>query len=107
MILKRNFQAKFVEKEINKIQERFNQTFGRQKVCDIRRRQTVLLSICWLCILGRRIIETKDRNPATHIIQKFVRARNVLNNFFREYEKQLKARRDNDYPMPKLQGRIR
>jgi hypothetical protein len=87
--LKACLKKQFVELEINKFQENFNQTFGNQIICDLRTMQTVLLSVCWLSVLGKRIIERSyiDRNE--NDIKKFIRARNILNNFFNEYRNRM------------------
>ena len=83
----------FFEREVKKVRERFNQTFGRQIVCNLNARYSAILSICWLGILANRIREAEGKEKAKESIQEFTRIRDVLNNFFNLMEKQQKERR--------------
>lgn len=85
--MRKSFQDKFVEKEINMFQEKFNETFGDEIVFDVRARQTVFLAICFLGILGKKMNETDDKVKIQYLIQKYVRSRNVLVNFFINHER--------------------
>ena len=83
--------AHFFEKELRKIQERFNQAFGDQSTFHIQARYASLLSICQLGILEKRIAGIK--NKPREGIQEFIRIRNTLNNLFNRMETQKKERR--------------
>lgn len=72
----------FFQNELHKVQDRFNQTFGRMVVCNINTRQRVMLAIISLGLLERKIMETHKRSD----IQRFIRTRNVLNKFFDQFK---------------------
>ena len=48
-------QLEFFEREMGRVQDRFNETFGAQVVCDMNARQTTILAICQIRILARNI----------------------------------------------------
>jgi len=79
-------KLKFFEKELQKVQERFNQTFGIMPVCDLRLRQSLILSICHLGCLAKKIAETKSRDQPHTIIARFMRTRNAINRIFDQIE---------------------
>ena len=82
----------FFEREVKKIQKRFNETFGRQIVCNLDVRYSAILSICWLGILSRKINRAKDKEKAKDNISEFVKIRDVLNNVFNLIEKDQERR---------------
>ena len=82
----------FFEREVEKIQKRFNETFGRQIVCNLDVRYSAILSICWLGILNRKISKAKDEEKAKDTIHEFIRIRDVLNNVFNLIEKDQERR---------------
>ncbi len=82
--------ARFFEKEVRKIQERFNQAFGDQVTFRIQARHAALLSICRLGILEKRIARIKDKPREG--IQEFIRIRDTLNNLFNLMEKTKKGK---------------
>ena len=82
----------FFEKEVKKVRQRFNQTFGRQIVCNLNARYSAILSICWLGILSNKIKEAEGKEKAKESIQEFTRIRDVLNNFFNIMENQEERR---------------
>ena len=83
----------FFEREVKKVQKRFNETVGRLAVCNLDVRYSAIFSICWLGILGRKINKAKDKEKARDNISEFVKIRDVLNNVFNLMEKQNKERR--------------
>ena len=83
----------FFEKEVKKARERFNQTFGRMTVCDIKLRQSTILAICFLGNLSSKIREAEAKDMVREDIKKFMRARNALNNTFTAVEDYRKERR--------------
>jgi len=83
----------FFEREVKKIQKRFNETVGRLAVCNLDVRYSAIFSICWLGILSRKINRAKDKEKAKDNISEFVKIRDVLNNVFNLMEKQNKERR--------------
>ena len=81
----------FYEREVKRVQKRFNETFGRQTVCDLDLRYAAILSICRLGILGRKIREANDKEKVKDSIHTFIRIRDVLNDCFKAIEKQKKG----------------
>ena len=77
----------FFEKELNTVQERFNQTFGKQTVCNIEARCRVILWIIRMNLLHRKITNVACTKDAKGEIQMFVKTKNVLNTIFCEAEK--------------------
>ena len=83
----------FFQKEVQRAQERFNQTFGMLVVCDLGMRQAAILSICFLGNLERKIGSAANKNDVREKINKFMKIRNVLNSTFDQIENHLKERR--------------
>ncbi len=76
----------FFEKELQKMQARFNQTFGCHVVCNLKSRQAVILAVVYLEILCRKIRKVNRTDQARGEIQKFIRVRNTLNNIFKMFD---------------------
>ena len=79
------------EREVKRVQKRFNETFGRQTVCNLTVRYASILSICRLGILSRKICEANDKEKVKGSIHSFIRIRDVLNDCFKLMEKQKKG----------------
>ena len=86
----------FFQSEFKKIQKRFNETFGRETVCDIKLRQSVILAICWMGVLKRKIHQAPDKDLVREEIQKFMKAKKILHNLFDQFEKENQGRRQNE-----------
>jgi len=71
----------FFEKEVWKVQQRFNHFFGAQTICNIQERQAVIMAICWLSVLSKRIKGTAEN---TEIVREFIKYRNKLNKYFNQ-----------------------
>ena len=82
----------FFEREVNKVQQRFNKTFGVLDVCDIRTRQKAILSIIKLMRLKDRIMNNNSNNIKEDR-SKFVKTRDWLNQAFNKIEQHLSERR--------------
>ncbi len=82
----------FFEREVKKVQKRFNETVGRLAVCNLDVRYSAIFSICWLGILSRKINRAKDKEKAKDNISEFVKIRDVLNNVFNLIEKDQERR---------------
>jgi len=80
----------FFETEINKVQKRFNKTFGVLDVCDIRTRHKAILSIINMMRLKDRIINNNSKEDRS----KFVKTRDWLNQVFNQIEQHLSQRRE-------------
>ncbi|MGM0381958.1 MAG: hypothetical protein ACQEQO_00475 [Thermodesulfobacteriota bacterium] len=63
----------FFEREVKQIRKRFNQTVGRQIVCDLDVRRSAIFSICRLGILGREINRTNHKAKVRGPISEFVK----------------------------------
>ena len=96
----------FFEKEVTKAQQKFNQTFGTLKTCDIKLRQSAILKICGLGCLRNKIVKAADRDQVRDEICHFMKIRNILNNVFNSIEAYQKERRhfENDQRTSKHGG---
>ena len=65
---------KYFEKEVQKARQRFNQTFGRLTVCDLKLRQTALVGVSLLGLAQQRIQNRTGEALQTDIC-KFMRIR--------------------------------
>ena len=93
----------FFEKEIEKVRERFNQTFGNRTTCSIKLRQAVILQICGMGCLKNKIQNAADTAKVKTEIGQFIKIRNALNNIFDTIENHNSERRyvENDQRTPK------
>ena len=96
----------FFEKELTKVQERFNQTFGKQTVCNLELRYSTILAICRLGRECEKIRKTKRKDDVRSEIKRFMKARNILNNLFDQFENQ-REERDHDYSSSNARIHIR
>jgi len=81
----------FFTTELHKIQDRFNQTFGKLATCNVNTRMRVMLSIISLSFLERKIMAEKERDD----IKRFIRTRDVLNKFFDQFKEVKNVERTN------------
>ena len=82
----------FFGKEVENVQQRFNQTFGQLATCDLCLRQAVIVSIGLMGRLAERIDETNHPTKPHNIIGKFMRIQNALNVIFNRIENAQKER---------------
>ena len=87
-------KIQFFEKELQKVRDRFNETFGIMPVCNLKLRGKTILSICHLGCLAKEMAEIKSRDHPHKTIAKFMRVRNELNRIFDELEKDQEERRE-------------
>ena len=78
----------FFEKEVKKVRQRFNQTFGVLTVYDLKLRQSVILAIASLGNSSNKIEIMKSNSSEKDEIKKFVRTKNILNNIFNQIGKE-------------------
>lgn len=76
----------FFKAEVKKAQDRFNQTFGKETVCDLKLRQTVILAICFLSNEARKISNAANEDEVRAQIKKFMRTKTTLNKLFVQFE---------------------
>ncbi|MBC2714931.1 MAG: hypothetical protein HF978_06440 [Desulfobacteraceae bacterium] len=94
----------FFEMEVKKAQRKFNQTFGGKIICDLKLKQKIILSICFLGNASRKIKHAKNKDEVREQIKKFVKTKNLLNSIFSEVENAQHERRhhaDPEYCMQK------
>jgi len=68
----------FFEKELGRVQARFNQTFGVMPLCNSKVRIRVIFAIVQMCILQQRIRKKKKKGD----ISRFVKTKEKLNKIF-------------------------
>ncbi len=84
----------FFEREVNKVQQRFNRTFGVLDVCDLQMRQKTMLRIINMMRLKDKIKSAHDNKNIKEDRSKFVRTRDWLNQVFNQIEQHLTERRE-------------
>ena len=89
-------KVNFFEKELTRVRERFNQTFGAQSVCDLQTRACVVIAIIHMGLLGNKIMKAKDKEIVRDDIRKFIRIKDALTNIFNNVEKFCEERRRYD-----------
>jgi hypothetical protein len=82
----------FFEREVHKAQDRFNETFGKLTVCDIRTRQRAILKIIKMSLIRNKIIQEKVKEKLIQERSKFVTTRNWLQDLFNQVENELNER---------------
>ena len=83
----------FFEKELTRVRERFNQTFGKQLACDLQTRAEVIIAIIQMGLLGNKIMNAKDKELVRDDIRMFIKTRNQLATIFGKADKYFKERR--------------
>jgi hypothetical protein len=80
-------KVNFFESELTRIQERFNQSFGSQSICDLQTRAQVIIAIVHMGLLTHNILKAEDRSMVRQDIQMFIRIKGVLTSLFSQVEK--------------------
>ena len=83
----------FFEKELATVWERFNQTFGKQIVCNLKTRCRVIISIIQMGMLADKIKKAGNKAMVRDDIRMFVRIKNTLMTIFSNAEKYQRERR--------------
>ena len=86
----------FFEKELTTVRERFNQTFGKQTVCNLETRCRVIISIIHMGLLSDKINKAGDKSMVKDDIRMFIRIKNTLTTIFNNAEKLWEERRSYD-----------
>jgi hypothetical protein len=68
----------FFEKELGKVQLRFNQTFGVMPLCNPKTRTMAILAIVQMGILQKKIMRNKKKED----ISRFVKIKDLLNKVY-------------------------
>jgi hypothetical protein len=82
----------FFEKEVKRLQERFNATIGQEPTMNMRARHLAIMAICWADILARSVRETSDKKKIGEMTREFCNVREGLNRFFDLIEPQPERR---------------
>ena len=86
----------FFEKEVKRLQERFNATFGQEPSMNMRARYLAILAVCWADILARSARQTSDKKKIGEMTREFCNVREALNRVFDLIEPQ-PERREHGY----------
>ena len=86
----------FFEKEFVTVCERYNQTFGKQRVCNLDTRYRVIFAIIHMGTLFKEIKKAADKSMVRDDIKEFIRKKNSLMNIFSNAEKIWQERRRYD-----------
>lgn len=87
----------FFEKEVKRLQERFNATFGQAKIVNMRARYLAIFAICRADILARSVRETSDEKRIAEMTREFCSIRKVINQLFDLIESQQERRGHDGY----------
>ena len=82
------------EKEVLAIQDRFNRTFGRQIICNLKARQQVLLAIIQMGRLCKQISKSRKIDETEALKLRLLKMRDTLNIIFDKIEQSRKERRE-------------
>ena len=82
----------FFEKEVKRLQERFNGTFGQEPTVNMRARHLAILAICRAGILARSVRQTSDEKRIGVLTREFCNVREALNMCFDLIEPQPERR---------------
>ena len=82
----------FFEKELTKVQHRFNCVLGDLMVCDLTLRQKLILAICWMGVLKRKIHQAPDKDLVREEIQKFIKYRNPGQRNIQQHRRRIRAK---------------
>ena len=96
----------FFENEFVTVCERYNQTFGKQSVCNLDTRYRVIFAIIYMGVLRKKIRKNKYKHKVRKDIRKFIRIKNILMTIFSNAEKAWQERRryDNDHQANRRSG---
>ena len=83
----------FFELELEKVQDRFNNTFGTTTVCNLKLRQSTILAICFMSTAARKIKNATNKDNVREDIKKFMKTRCILNDLYDQFEREHQERR--------------
>jgi len=82
----------FFEKELVKVQERFNQTFGETQAVNLLTRSHVILSIIYLGLIAKEINKQgikKNGEKDIEKVKEFMKIKAILNKVFDRFETEI------------------
>lgn len=74
----------FFEKEVRKVQKRFNQTFGETQAINLSTRFNVILSIINLMMIAKEINQ-QNKTKDIAKIKEFMKVKSIINNVFDKF----------------------
>ena len=83
----------FFEKEVSKVHQRFNQTFGETQVINLSTRFNVILSIINLGLVAKEL-NNKNKRKDIEKIKEFMRIKEILNKVFDSAQKLKYSRKE-------------
>ena len=92
----------FFQKEVRKVEQRFNETFGATQIVNLSARFNVIFAIINLGLIAKEINKQSIKQNGKKDIEKvkeFMRTKEILNNAFDNFEnekKQNKPRKENE-----------
>ena len=87
----------FFEKEVKRLQERFNETLGQAKNVNVTVRYAALLAICRIDLIARSIRVTSDEQTKAQMTKELCKQREGMNRFFDLIESQQERRKHHGY----------
>jgi hypothetical protein len=72
----------FFDREVTRLQDKFNETFGKRVVCNIRTRNAAMISIVGIGLLARKINKSADKKAVRQEIQEFMSRKKIIDRFF-------------------------
>ena len=91
----------FFEKEVKRLQQRFNETLGQAKTISVMVRYVTILTICRMDLIARSIKESADEQTRAKMTKEFCNKREGLNKFFDLMESQQTRRNQHGYEQRK------
>jgi len=80
----------FFESEVRKAQNRFNETFGTELVCNVNLRQSVILAICFMGNASKKIKAANNKDQVRSLIKKFMKTKKYSIIFLINSNKKIK-----------------
>ena len=68
----------FFLKEQSKVQDRFNETFGKMQVVNLEARSSVILSIVYLGMLAKKLGNKRNKAKDIDMIKEFMKVRQAI-----------------------------
>ena len=87
----------YFDQELCKIQQQFNETFGKLIVCDLKTRQRTILAIVAMGQLAQKIAAANDKDQVRYDIRRFMKASSICKNIFNQIDRQQKERRNHEH----------
>ncbi|MFC1488945.1 hypothetical protein ACFL6B_03760 [Thermodesulfobacteriota bacterium] len=89
-------QIDFFQKEVDKLQYRFNETFGVMDVCNLQMRYEVILAIISMARLAGEIKKATKKIFVKDEIKLFIHQKESLDKIFNKIDEHLKQRRQHE-----------